>query len=138
MNIKLILQADMITVHRAEFHSILFRHVPKHVGMYTKKRLVSYTDPTATESPIRLVFADGTSATCDVLIGADGVKSAVRATMLNDLASRAGDEAQAENLRESIPPRFSGAISFRAVVPKERLTQISSDSTVWSSGNLVC
>ncbi|KZV77667.1 FAD/NAD(P)-binding domain-containing protein [Peniophora sp. CONT] len=126
----------MVTLHRAEFHNIIFRHIASHVRMHTTKRLISYTDPGDVNSPVRLVFADGTDATCDILIGADGVKSAVRATMLNELASRMDDEIEAEELRESIPPRFSGASTLRAVIPKEKLAAISSDSSVWTAGNL--
>lgn len=101
------------------------------------KRLVSYIDPEDVSLPIRLVFEDGKEATCDVLVGADGVKSAVRARMLNELAGRMDDEAQAEKLRECIPPRFSGAMTFRAIIPREKLTEISPESPVWTAGSIV-
>lgn len=127
----------MVTIHRAEFHSTIFRHLPSHVTTHTKKRLISYVDPEDVSSPIRLVFSDSTEATCDILIGADGVKSAVRATMLNELASRMDDEVQAGKLRECIPPRYSGAMTFRAVVPREKLAEIPAESPLWAAGNLV-
>lgn len=54
------------------------------------KRLDSYVDASEAEGkPITLNFQDGTSAICDVLIGADGVKSAVRTALFK------GDEAVA-------------------------------------------
>lgn len=105
--------------------------------MHSNKRLASYVDPEGTGSPICLTFTDGSTATCDVLVGADGVKSAVRAKMLEDVASRMEDQAQAEKLREAIPPRFSGAITYRAIIPKETLSHIAEDSSVWTSGNNV-
>ncbi|KZV75939.1 FAD/NAD(P)-binding domain-containing protein [Peniophora sp. CONT] len=121
-------------VHRAKFHNILFRRVPQHVGMHCNKRLVSYLDSGGTDSPVRLNFADGTTATCDVLVGADGVKSAVRAAMYANLAGDTQDARKAEKLREAIPPRFSGAFVWRAIIPREKLTQIPADSSVWTSG----
>ena len=124
-------------MHRAEFHNILSRHIPAHVGMHSNKRLASYVDPEDTSSPVQLTFADGTTATCDALVGADGVKSAVRATMLESLASRTEDVAEAEKLREGIPPRFSGATTYRAIIPKEKLSHIPADSYIWNSGNNV-
>lgn len=127
-----------ISVHRAEFHNVLYRRIPEHVGMHSNKRLVSYVDPDEPGSSIRLTFADGTTAMCDVLVGADGIKSAVRATMLEDLASRTMDAEKARKLLESILPRFSGAISHRAIIPREKLTHIPADSVVWTSGNNVC
>ena len=103
--------------------------------MHSNKRLVSYIDPEDTSSPVRLTFADGTTATCDVLVGADGVKSSVRAAMLESLASPAQDDARAEKLRECISPRFSGATMYRAIIPKEKLAHIPDDSYIWKSGN---
>ncbi|VDB84464.1 unnamed protein product [Peniophora sp. CBMAI 1063] len=130
-------QQGMITMHRAELHGICFRRLPNRVATHTNKRLVSYLDPLDADTPIRLVFADGTEATCDVLIGADGVKSVVRATMLEGLASRLPeDEGQRESLRERIPPRFSGAMTFRAIIPREKLSGLSPESPVLVTGNL--
>ncbi|VDB87509.1 unnamed protein product [Peniophora sp. CBMAI 1063] len=122
-----------VSLHRAEFHNILFRHIPEHVGMHHNKRLVSYADP-EDGSPIRLDFADSSSATCDILIGADGVKSAVRATLLEGLAARTGDVQKAERLRDGIAPRYSGVTVYRAAMSRDRLAQvgIAADGTVWT------
>lgn len=58
---------------------------------------------------VRLTFADGTRAACDVLVGADGVRSAVRAGML------AGDE------RHKADAVWSGTASYRATVSADAL-----------------
>ena len=54
-----------------------------------------------------IYFADGTTASADVVIGADGVKSAVR-----------------DALFETTPPLFTGQVAWRGVVP---ITALSSE-----------
>lgn len=124
-------------LHRAQFHDILFRHVPKDVGMHTTKRLVSYSDPEDVNLPVCLVFADGTEAECDILIGADGFRSAVRATLFTNLANITEDVNTANRRRECVPPRFSGATLYRTVIPREKLSQLSADYTGWNMGRIV-
>ena len=56
---------------------------------YTSKRLTSYSQSSSRQHPVRLEFQDGSTAACDVLVGADGVKSAVRAVLVRELADAA-------------------------------------------------
>jgi salicylate hydroxylase len=81
------------------------------------------------------MFKDGTTAECDVLIGADGLKSATRRTMFEDMALEAevnGDLALAIALRRHIRAKYSGATVYRTIIPRERLTAISSEHRVLS------
>ena len=49
------------------------------------KRLVSYAEDTTKKTDrISLSFSDGTTASCDVLVGADGLKSVVREFLFKD------------------------------------------------------
>ncbi|VDB84473.1 unnamed protein product [Peniophora sp. CBMAI 1063] len=129
--------AGTVMLHRAQFHNVLFRHIPKDVGMHVAMRLVRYSDPEDANKPVTLAFTDGTQATCDVLVGADGIKSAVRATMYEELAGRAETAEKAEELRGRIPPRFSGAIAYRGVIPKEKLVKhIPDGHSCWRIGKL--
>ena len=53
-------------------------------------------------------FANGATASCDVLVGADGIHSAVRAAIL-------GPEA----------PTFTGCVAYRGLVPAERVAHLN-------------
>lgn len=57
--------------------------------------------------------------TCDVLLGADGVRSPVRSVMLDFAAHDLGDEA----LRALAPAVWSGEAIYRALVSPARLAE---------------
>ena len=54
-----------------------------NLNIQFNKTLTSYTN---TNTSVELKFADGTSASADMLIGADGPQSQVRAALLGDKA----------------------------------------------------
>jgi salicylate hydroxylase len=86
--------------HRADFHSVLRSCIPEQrCKIHLSKRLVKYTKDS---SVVHLEFMDNSSAECDILIGADGVHSLVRKSML-------GNNAGAE-------PLYSGFSTYRAMV----------------------
>ncbi|KAI0030468.1 salicylate hydroxylase [Vararia minispora EC-137] len=131
--------AGPVTVHRAELHNMLFRKLPEAVHVHTAKRLVSYFHPNDPASPVTLRFADDTDATCDVLIGADGIKSVVRAGMLEELArcaEGAGNTREAAELRVNIPPRYSGCTTYRAMYRMSDKTRDISPSQDSAPGEL--
>jgi salicylate hydroxylase len=68
------------------------------------------------ESGVTALFANGVTARGDVLIGADGIRSTVRAQLF-------GVE----------DPRYTGYVAWRGLVPMERLTaaMVVPDSAVW-------
>ena len=122
--------SDMnITFHRGDLQKALLDHLGQFKKVQTAKRLVSYSQPeVGTPGPITLQFKDGSTATCDVLVGADGIRSAVRSTMysqLADAALAANDATKAEKLRTLIPPLFSGNIIYRTLVRKDALPEES-------------
>ncbi|KAF7292565.1 hypothetical protein MIND_01153800 [Mycena indigotica] len=117
---------SMITLYRADFQAALLGHLPDRVQIHYSKRLHSFDD--RQPGPVQLVFSDGTAASCDILVGADGLKSATRAGVLArhiDDLRREGREDDAAEAASCIEPWWSGHIAYRALIPKERLREVS-------------
>jgi salicylate hydroxylase len=110
-------------MHRQHMVAILERHLPASCTVHPSKRLVNYTEPEQesadSTSHIRLEFADGTTATTDVFIGADGVRSAVRKTMFEAASKDNGDDKA--DLTQYIDATFTGLSIYRSLVPAETL-----------------
>ncbi|KAF9225008.1 FAD/NAD(P)-binding domain-containing protein [Gyrodon lividus] len=118
---KLMTKGDLMRFHRADFHGVLLAHLPKSCKSYNSKRLVSYTQPElASNSLITLTFADGTTSACNVLIGADGIKSAVRGCMMREIAQNLSGDTAAAAL-SCIDPVWSGATAYRTLINAEHL-----------------
>ncbi|KAI0317079.1 salicylate hydroxylase [Amylostereum chailletii] len=126
----------MTSLHRAEFHAVLLKHLPPSCGLFNSKRLTSYSQPANNEDPIELIFADGSKASCDVLIGADGLKSAVRVSMMQERAASAEEGGEAEDLDASARAVYSGVQAYRAVVPSETLARAAPNHRVLTSHNI--
>jgi salicylate hydroxylase len=87
------------TVHRADLLDTIRAAVPAE-DLRLGRRCVGVE---VSSSGVRIEFADGAVEEADVLIGADGVHSAVRSAVT-----------------EPSPPEYSGMCAFRALVPTER------------------
>jgi salicylate hydroxylase len=86
------------TAHRADLLDVIRRAVPGGDVLFGKRCVeVGLSGPRHT-----LRFADGETAEADVVIGADGIHSLVRAA-----------------LTAPVPPVYSGLCAFRALVPAE-------------------
>jgi salicylate hydroxylase len=99
-------------MHRADLLAALAGALPAervHLG----HRLTGLTDR---GDRVEARFANGASVEADVLVGADGIKSAVRGLLF-------GPEH----------PRFTGCVAYRGLVPAERLTDLQLEVTaqVW-------
>jgi salicylate hydroxylase len=95
--------APQLTIHRADLLSVLAQALAAD-SMRFSKRLSSLTQDT---EGVDLRFEDGSTARHSVVIGADGIHSRVRAALF-------GPEQ----------PRFTGVVSYRAVVPTDRVRQV--------------
>ena len=106
-------------LHRADLHAALAAKVqeldPEAVVLRAAAERFSET-----RDSITVRFANGTSASGEVLIGADGIKSAIRAQILGPTRAE-----------------FTGYVSWRAVVPSSRLPAdyMERVSTNWMGPN---
>ncbi|EIN11914.1 FAD/NAD(P)-binding domain-containing protein [Punctularia strigosozonata HHB-11173 SS5] len=106
-----------IRFHRAHFLDVFVDNLPPDVAHFGK-RVTFYCESPSTSpySAIELTFSDGTRATCDVLIGCDGIKSLVRKQMYEQHA------VSDPRLLGFIDPVWSGTIAYRGLIPKEELS----------------
>lgn len=91
------------TVYRPDLLDVLARAVRrlKADAIHLRRKCVGFTQ---TDGEVRLDLEDGTTATGDALIGADGVHSPIRQTLFG-----------------ADKPQFSGIIAWRGIIPMERL-----------------
>lgn len=112
-------------IHRAEFLEVLLKHLPANYRAHFGKRLTSYTDSEA--EPVLLSFKDGSTATCDLLVGADGIKSATRRAMYEKLADAEPSAEKVTALRDLISPRWTGKYIYRSIISSDELAKICPD-----------
>jgi salicylate hydroxylase len=92
--------ARYLTVHRADLHRLLQRQVPEaRITLGARCTGVAWRDGHATAS-----FDDGRTIEADVIVGADGINSAVRAGLFGVQ-----------------PARFTQQMAWRCMVPIERV-----------------
>ncbi|MER0240165.1 FAD-dependent monooxygenase [Fulvimarina sp. MAC8] len=92
--------APYITIHRGDMHAVQIDALPKD-RLHFDHRL---TDIEEREDHVLLSFANGRRVAANLVIGADGINSAIR-----------------EKLLGAEKPRFSGWVGHRALVNMDRL-----------------
>ncbi|KAJ2921301.1 hypothetical protein H1R20_g15789, partial [Candolleomyces eurysporus] len=119
---KLVTNGPFITFHRHDFQQTMINHLPDTCKMHHSKRLSTYT--TLPNGRIRATFDDGTQIICDLLIGADGIKSVVRDNLLRQKAAEhaaMGNHEAAYKCLVSNQPHWSGTMAYRALIPMEKV-----------------
>ena len=91
--------APQLTMHRGDLMTALENRLPSGV-VEMGRRVSGVADG-------RIEFTDGSRVSAEVIVGADGIHSAVRTSLLG---------------REQ--PTFTGVVAFRAVVPTERVGEL--------------
>src|SRR5580700_1031010 len=95
--------APHVTIHRADLLSVIAAGFPaEHVHL--GHRLVGLDER---GDRVEAAFDNGARIRADVLVGADGIHSTVRAALF-------GEEA----------PRFAGCVAYRGLVPVERIADL--------------
>ena len=133
-------------MHRKDMIDVFLRHLPPSCTLHTSKRLVKYTQVDE-RSPIVLHFADGTTAEADLLVGADGVHSATRRCMYDDVHQKECTGTRSES--EDTPvekcarcaasrPTWAGIYAYRFLIPTERLYALNPHHTTATIGAILC
>jgi 6-hydroxynicotinate 3-monooxygenase len=103
--------APHLLLHRGDLHDVLAAAVPRE-ALHLNHKLVGVEQD---HTDVALFFADGTRARANALVGADGIHSLVRESMLG--AER---------------PRFTGRVAYRTTYPASRLGGLTvGDNTKW-------
>ena len=105
------LPSGQTTVRRADFLDTLVTLIPPEIADFGR-RLVDLEE---TSNGVELRFEDGSSATADVVVGCDGIKSEVKESMISP-------EEYARVL-----PRYSGMYGYRAVLDMETMVKAVGD-----------
>ncbi|MBX3567439.1 MAG: FAD-dependent monooxygenase [Rhizobiaceae bacterium] len=98
--------AHYVTVHRGDLHALQISALAPGT-LHFDKRLEGVSED---ESGVALSFADGSAARADIVVGADGINSRVRETLL-------GPEK----------PNYSGWVAHRALIRGESLRRFDLD-----------
>jgi salicylate hydroxylase len=91
-----------IHIHRADLHAVLVEAFAQAApnGMFLNHRLVGLNE---LNGAVYASFAEGSVVVADIVIGADGLRSAVRTLLWGDRI-----------------PQFTGQVAYRCLVPGER------------------
>jgi salicylate hydroxylase len=98
--------APYLNAHRADFVALLAAAVPVD-RVHTGRRCRSVEDR---DDRAEIRFADGSTVTADLVVGADGIHSVVR-----------------HGLFGAEEPRFTGHVAYRGLVPADRAPRLSPD-----------
>lgn len=103
--------APFLCMHRADLHEALCSILPEEI-IHLNKKLVGLDQE---QGQVTMSFADGTTATADAVVGADGVHSVVRSLII-------GPDA----------PLHKGRIAYRAVFDASLMgSEIRASRTKW-------
>ena len=115
----LIFRGGSLSFHRADVQQVFLAHISPAVRVHLDRRLVSYRE---SDGKVGLTFKNGETATCDLLIGADGVNSVVRREFL----AKTYNLSQAEAIWEA-RPLWTGTIVYRSVIESDNIRQENAD-----------
>ncbi|PPQ62949.1 hypothetical protein CVT24_006189 [Panaeolus cyanescens] len=99
-----------IRFHRAQFLDVFVHNLPEGVANFGKR--LSYYVRQQARGPITLHFTDGSTGECDILVGADGIKSTVREQMYHEYALSRRDDS----FLKFAQPVWTGITAYRGLI----------------------
>lgn len=111
---EILSQGAPLFLHRAVIQEILLNHLSASIRCHLSSRLISYDEIPG--SQVQLVFENGSTTTCNLLIGADGIKSIVRKKFVADHHSESGQVPNAD-------PMWSGTFVYRSVIESKLISE---------------
>ncbi|KAF9541153.1 FAD/NAD(P)-binding domain-containing protein, partial [Agrocybe pediades] len=106
--------------HRADIQSILLHQASSTLQYHLSYRLTKYRE---SKDGLILEFSNGATAVCDLLVGADGINSAVRKTLLAE-----GKGWMEEEIDLHARPIWTGIHCYRCLVDADLVRRESPES----------
>ena len=108
-------------IYRPAFLEALV-HLVDHSRTHFNKRCISISIPEADRGAekVKIHFADGTEAEADVVLGADGIKSAVRSFVVEDHDERITNGEVASNI---VRVKYTNTIAYRGLVSVQKIRE---------------
>ncbi|KAG0707357.1 hypothetical protein DFH29DRAFT_1076389 [Suillus ampliporus] len=121
------------SLHRQNLVEILKQYLPSSCKLHLNKRLTRYNKQSS--GLLILHFADDSTATADVLIGADGVRSLVRKTLFETLDRDIMDPSKIGHYTN---PSWTGTLLYRTVISAKKLSQMDPNNIALKDFFIFC
>lgn len=107
---------EFLGLHRATFLAQLVNILKEtnRATIHFAKRCDHFVQSEANEE-VTIHFKDGTTATCELLIGSDGIRSSIRKQLIGGMVGDKGWDAQDKTIDAS-GLRFSGTVAYRGLI----------------------
>ncbi|KAF9541152.1 FAD/NAD(P)-binding domain-containing protein [Agrocybe pediades] len=128
--VDLMLPGGSVTLHRADVQTILLKHLPSSIRCHLSHRLTGYVE---TNEGVQLNFENGKTALCDLMIGADGLHSATRKTLLSE-----GKNWTEQEAIQHSRPLWTGVHVYRYVADAALIKQACPENRALSKVMLYC
>jgi hypothetical protein len=113
-----------LSMHRQDMMAILQKHILPSCTLHLSKRLISHTSNDA--GRVTMTFDDGTTASTDILVGADGLRSPTRRCMY-EAAAQSAKDPELLRYQDAV---FSGETVYRNLVPTSKVLERYPDHPV--------
>ncbi|KAG1776546.1 hypothetical protein EV702DRAFT_1109364 [Suillus placidus] len=120
-------------MHRQHLVDALKQYLPPSCNIHFNKRLTQYNKQLS--GSLILHFADDSTSTTDVLVGADGVHSSVRKTLFETLDR---DVVDPSNIRHYTDPSWTGTLVYRTVFPAKKLSDLDPNNVALKDFVIFC